>query len=406
MFAPLRLHSFRHLLAAYGVSQLGDWAGEVALAVAVFAMTGSALAVAATWLVHRCLAALAAPVLVAHLEDRPRGRLLATLCVVQAAIFVALAVMVAADVALVAMLALLAVDGVLAPVARALSRSSVVTVTQQADLHHEGNALINLVFTVNGIAAPALGGLLVAVVQPAAALLMDAATFLLAAGALVSAHLPHSDRTPVASGNALTRLRAGVRYVRSQPVLAEMLATDAALAALMAMILPIEVVFVTGTLGAGDSALGAVLTAWGAGMVVGGLLLAQLRRMPLPLMLASAVAATAVGTLGMGAAQTVTAAMVGSLIGGVGNGIYGMAFVTAFQERTADAFQARVNGLYDTLMSVAPGIGFVTGGLVATIAGPRAVYFISGAGCLAVLTATAARLHRLDWSPAAAASAL
>jgi hypothetical protein len=43
--ALLRLRVFRHLLIAYGVSQLGDFAAEIGLAVTVFAATGSAGAV-------------------------------------------------------------------------------------------------------------------------------------------------------------------------------------------------------------------------------------------------------------------------------------------------------------------------------------------------------------------------
>jgi hypothetical protein len=52
-----------------------------------------------------------------------------------------------------------------------------------------------------------------------------------------------------------------------------MFAADAVLTTLLAMILPIEVGFVTDTLHAGEGAFGAVLTAWGAGMVVGGIAL-------------------------------------------------------------------------------------------------------------------------------------
>jgi MFS family permease len=117
-----------------------------------------------------------------------------------------------------------------------------------------------------------------------------------------------------------------------------------------------------------------------------------------------AAAATGAGTLVMGAAHTVALVIAGSAIGGIGNGIYGMTFVTAFQERTAAEHQARVNGLYDMLISVMPGLGFALGGALAAATAPRTVYLVSGAGCLAVVLWAAARLRRPAQTPAAAAA--
>ncbi|HWH95696.1 MAG TPA: MFS transporter [Baekduia sp.] len=392
--APLRSRPFRHLLVAYGINQLGDWAGEVALAIAVFALTRSPAAVAATWLVHRCVASLASPVLVARVEGHRASRVLPAFALIQATLFVAIAIAVSAGAGLPVLLAVLAADGVLAPAGRALSRTSVVAVTQQADLHREGNALINVVFTANGVLAPALGGALVAGLGPASALLLDAGTFVVAAAALATARLPTAPRPEHARRErALSRLRASVQHVRRQPLLARLFALDAVLNVLTAMIMPIEVVFITGTLDAGDAALGAVLTAWGAGMVAGGVALTRLSSAPVMVVLLVAAAATGAGTLAMGVAQTVAMVIAGSAIGGIGNGIYGMTFVTAFQERTAAEHQARVNGLYDMLISVMPGLGFGLGGVLAAAIGPRVVYLVSGAGCLAVVLYAAARLR-------------
>jgi predicted MFS family arabinose efflux permease len=157
---------------------------------------------------------------------------------------------------------------------------------------------------------------------------------------------------------------------------------------------------VTDTLGASDAAFGAVLTAWGLGMVLGGVAAARLACAPLRVMLLSAGIAQAVACLGMGVSGTVATVLVWSTIGGIGNGIYGMAIVTAIQERTSDAFQARVNGLYEALISVGTGLGFALGGTLAALASTRAVYVVAGAGAIAVLTWATAQLRAADWSPA------
>ena len=59
MRAAFALPAFRRLLGAYAISQLGDWAAEVALAVLVYGLTRDPGAVAATWLVHRSCSASA-----------------------------------------------------------------------------------------------------------------------------------------------------------------------------------------------------------------------------------------------------------------------------------------------------------------------------------------------------------
>jgi hypothetical protein len=128
MRAALALPAFRRLLAAYATSQLGDWAAEVALAVLVYGQTHSAAAVAATWLVHRCLLALLAPLLVARAERHPPRRMMPAIAATEAILFAALAAL-GPRAGLPAILALVAADGLIAPVNRALIRGHIATTT-------------------------------------------------------------------------------------------------------------------------------------------------------------------------------------------------------------------------------------------------------------------------------------
>src|SRR5689334_22768277 len=90
---PLRRPQFRRLVATYGVNELGDWMGIVALSVLVFDRTGSALATAALFLGTRFLPALIAPVLVARVEQPPPQFALPVLYCGEAAAFGALALL-------------------------------------------------------------------------------------------------------------------------------------------------------------------------------------------------------------------------------------------------------------------------------------------------------------------------
>ena len=77
MRSPLRDPVFRRLALAYSVNELGNWLGDVALAVVVYDRTRSALATAALFLAARFVPAALAPIVVARLEGGGGRRALA-----------------------------------------------------------------------------------------------------------------------------------------------------------------------------------------------------------------------------------------------------------------------------------------------------------------------------------------
>ena len=388
MKALLRLRPFRRLIAAYAVNSLGTWLGEIALSILVFRETGSAAAVAAVWVFGLFVPSLAGPLLVSRLESARTGVVLPALLGVEAALFAVLAAIVASGFSLAAILVLAAADGVVALAARALVKASIVASTEPRGLLREGNSVLTVVFTVCTAIGPVLGGVAVGFSSPEAALLMNAASFSLAAVLLgPGSALPRlGDADAPASG----RLREGLAYVRAHAGLRPLLGASGSVALLSAAILPLEVVLVTDTLGAPEAAYGTVLALWGGGAVVGSTLLPALRRVPLRALLAGSFAVFAVSYLGMGTAGSVELVCLFSLVGGLGNGVEAFATMTAIQELTAEDHQARVGGFFESIVAGATGAGFLVGGAAATLTSARAVYVAAGVGILlvtAVLTA-------------------
>jgi hypothetical protein len=409
MRAALRLPAFPRLLGAYAVSQLGDWAAEVALAVLIYSLTASPMAVAITWVVHRCLFGLAAALLVARLERHRPQRLLPALAVTQAVIFAALALS-ARTVGLPGILVLVAADALVAPVGRALIRSTIASITRPAGLLAEGNAAVNVAFTTNAMLAAAVGGVLTATLGPPAALAFNALTFLAVAALLSSAALPHNvaatDADQAEQPSAIAALKASVSYVRDQRPLGLMLGAYTAFTVFAMSISPVEVVLVRDTLHASSAALGVVLGAWGVGMIAGGALVGRAqRRVGLAALLIGAAIVEAAAFLGMGLSASIIGVAAFSALGGVGNGLEGVLFMTAVQKRTSDAYQARVSGLMEALLTTAVGIGFIAGGTIAALAGARATYLAAGLGGLAVIAWTLTRL-RAHAMPAPVGTAL
>lgn len=376
------------------MDELGDWLGEIALAVLVFDRTGSPMATAALFVAFQFAPALATPPLVARLEALNTRVSLTALSVVQAVSFAALA-LVSTDFSLVLVIALAGLAGALASSSRALTRAAAASMLAPRGLLREGNALLNLGFTTGAAAGPALAGVVVAAAGPRTALLADAASF--AAVALLLATASGLPRARAQAASWIARMRAGLGYVSSHRQLRLLLTAQAIAFVFFAIVIPIEVVFAKETLGAGDAGYGALLASWGSGMVVGGLAFAVMRRAPLPLLLAGSTLAVGAAYLATAVAPTLLFACAASAVGGTGNGIQWVALMTAVQQLTRGDLQARVISLLESLATAMPGVGFLIGGAVTALFTPRTSYAVAGAGVLVVLGLAAIALSRASW---------
>lgn len=388
--APMAVPDFRRLTGAYLVNELGNWAGEIALALVVYNGTGSALATAGLFLCARFLPALGGPALVARVQLIAARQILPALYAAEAALFIALA-FVARGFSLVPLLILAALDGVVAIAAKALSRTAVTATLAPGDELRAGNALLNVGFTFVAALGPALAGLLIAWVGTSTALLVDAASFAGAALFLLSLRLPPA--APDAHASWRQRLRAGLSYAaRAREVRTLLIAQGIALV-FFAATPPIEVVLVKRVFHGSDAGYGALLSAWGAGMAIGGVLFAALRSARLGVVIVAATSAIGVAYLGIALAPTLLAAAAWSVLGGIGNGAQWVAVLTALQHRTRREMLAGVMGLFEALSSLAPGLGFVLGGVAASVDSPRLSFAIAGAGILVVVVGAAAALR-------------
>lgn len=391
---PLRIPAFPRLAAANLVNELGNWLGEIALAVLVFDQTGSPMATAALFVGVHFVPALATPPLVARIEHLPARVSLSLLYALEAVVFAALALL-AGDFVLGAVLALAVIDGSLASAARALTRAAAAAALKPAGLLREGNAILNMGFTAGAAAGPAIGGAVVAGAGVQAGLFADAVSFLAVAALLASARaLPSAQPEPA---GMLERLRNGFRYVRSSPLLRRLMGAQAVAFVFFAVVIPIEVVFAKETLGAGDAGYGALLASWGVGMVLGSVAFAVLGRASLPALLALSTLAIGGAYLATAVAPTLAVACAASVVGGLGNGIQWVTLVTAVQALTAAAYQSRVVAMLEALASAMPGVGFLVGGAVTALLDPRASYAVAGAGVVIVLAIAAYGLRAADW---------
>lgn len=379
MRSALSLAPFRRLAFAYTLNEVADWFATVALTILVFDRMGEAWATAALFLATRFLPSLAVPVIASYAERRPVRLVLAVAYVAEAALFVLLAV-VASELALLALCVIAMLDGTLAAAARAVTRGATVAILEPAGRLREGNSVLNIGFSVMNVAAPATAGLAVAQFGATGVLWAVAATFLVLAVTMATAHGTPDGITQ--SAPWYTRLREGFTYVRNHRLVRGLLSLQTVLLVLFNIAVPIEVIYAKEVLGAGDAGFGALLASWGGGMVAGSLLFARLARRSLAMLVVASTVGVCVGYLGMAVAPTLIAACAAAVIGGLGNGIQWIAVVTAIQEAIDEDMQARAAGMLEAIITAAPGLGFVAGGVLATVWDARTAFAVAGFGGL------------------------
>ncbi|MFD9687824.1 MFS transporter [Kitasatospora sp. NPDC059088] len=341
--APLRARGFRLLVIGQATSEFGNAFQVVALPLLVYSLGGGARRLSLVIAAYGA-GRLAATPLGGMLADRfgarrvmlaaDLGRLLATagLCAAAAAG--------AADFRLIGGLALLVGlgAGVFLPAAWAITP----TLLPAADLH-AGNALNSTVTFGAGLLGPALAGPLVAWLDPAAALGLDAATFAVSAATLlligrgspVAPPGPISERASVPR-NFRTLLRESplLRAVLTVTVIANLTVGGATRVALPTL--------ATHGFGAGAVGLGLLLAAFTGGALVGGLFaagLTELRSRGRTAMLSGLVMGAAIGLVPF--TGLVGAVLLLFLAGGAST-VTNVLVVTGVQRGTPPALLARV----------------------------------------------------------------
>lgn len=384
---PLRSRTFRHLAMAFTANELGNWIGDVALAILIFDRTGSPLATAALFLALRLVPALLAPLLTTRIEILPARRILPAIHLAEAAIFGAIALM-PSHFLVALVLALTALDGMLAIAAKALTRSATAAGLISVDLLREGNAILNLGFTAGGAAGPAIAGAVVAAAGPGAALWLDAATFVAAAVCLATA--PGLKVVSSVASGTIGRLKAGLREIRVTPGVLRLMIALAMVFLFSAVAVPIEVVFAKRTLHVGDAGYGWLLASWGVGMIVGGAAFAFTARVNLGVLLVAGALTNAAGYGGLAVSPDLFVACAFSALGGIGNGAGGVAAVQAVQQAVAIDKHSVVMAVLESVNQVMPALGFVVGGAVTVLASPRVAYAISAVGVAVVVAVVVA----------------
>ncbi len=195
----------RRVTAAYAVNEFGNWLGAIALTIAVFDHTHSAVASAALFVASVLLPAVVVTAVVAWLESNsPAESCLPGSICAQALATVGLALLVRHPV-LAPILVLGAVMWLAGMAARALLRTSISRQSQDDAARRTAMGRLNTAWAVTFATGPAVAGVLCAALGPSAVLLLDAASFVITAALMLDVPVLGAE---AADGGIAERLRA------------------------------------------------------------------------------------------------------------------------------------------------------------------------------------------------------
>jgi MFS family permease len=236
-------------------------------------------------------------------------------------------------------------------------------------------ALNSLLFNAARVVGPALAGILVALVGPGWAFTVNAASYVPVMIGLVMISRVHVPRVGIHARSAVSE---ALRYLRSEPRVAALLGLLAA-----------QTIFASGhlilgpslaqDLGQGAEGLGVLLSATGAGAVVGGLRLAATadRAERWRVLLLAGVALGA-GLVGVGLARSYAVTLIGFVVAGWGMVTFNASSNTLIQTIVPDRLRGRMMSLYTlVLLGLMPAGGLLMGAL-ATRFGSAAALGIGG----------------------------
>jgi MFS family permease len=251
------------------------------------------------------------------------------------------------------------------------------------------------------LAGYALGGPVFAVAGVRVALLVDAASYLAIAVATV---LIRAQRIPPGpgAGRAAGWRWAGFRLLRRDGPMRMATLGFAAVAVFAVTVNVVSVFFVVDDVGGGPVTYGVVTACWPLAGIAGAWLAGRLTtdRQLLRRQCAATVA-MGLALLGAGWSAALPVVVAAWLVGGAANGSLRVCVPALIRSRSTDAERGRAMAAAATVLQSASLFGLLCGGLVAQVAGARAI--ISGIGAATFLLGIAlTALAPLRWGQHAA----
>jgi MFS family permease len=384
-----RRPQFRALWAAIGLSYAGSGAATTALTLYVQQTHGTGTAVAA-FLIASQVPRLLGP-LAGGIADRTDLRAVLVGCDIgQAAVFAAIATLPSFGV----IIALTALTTVL-QTSYGPARTAMVPNLVEPEELIQANALLGTATNLYVAIGPLVGGLLFATIGPAAALLVNAVTFL-GSAALTTRVPPTRPPADTEHEPLLIAARTGARFVWGNTLLRTVTVSLFLLVSFLAVDNVALVFLVRETLGGSAFAYGLIEAVFGVGMLAGSFWILRGRggSWAASRLYLLSCSLSSVASLGSGLSPSLGVLAPVQAVAGSGNGIEIVAGETIIQQQVPRGMIGRVYGFTSSATSLGIGVSQAGGGLLVDATSPRTTFLVAAAGGLLVTLAIAPTMLR------------
>jgi MFS family permease len=399
--AVLSSPSLRRLQLAWVGSILGGWAYLVALGVYAYEQ-GGAGAVGIVGLIRLVPAAIVAPFSATLVDRFSRVTTMIVSDVVRFALMIGAAAVIATDgppPIVYGLVALSTIAGTVFRPAQAALLPALVASPAQLTAANVASSTLESIGTFLG---PALGGLLLAVSDPAVVFAANGATFLWSAALVLGlrGHEQPRERPTRADddGGAETAgVLAGITTIAREPNLRTLVGLYGAQTLVAGALNVLVVVTAFELLDLDAAGVGLLYAAVGIGGLIGGfvaLLLSARGRLARDFAFGLALFGLPLAVLGGLPFPVIAVIALGVL--GIGNSIVDVNALTIMQRAVPDAVLGRALGALDGLLIGTLGLGAVTAPILIDLVGPEAALVVTGAVLPVLALLTRPRLRAID----------
>ena len=398
--AVMRTPALRRLQLAWVGSILGGWAYLVALGVYAYDQ-GGATAVGVVGLIRFIPGAIVAPFAATLVDRFSRVAVMVVSDVVRFALMLAAAAVIATDGPAPLVYLIVALTTMAGTVFRpAQSALLPALVSSPAELT-AANVASSTLESAGTFLGPALGGLLLAVSDPAVVFAANGATFLWSAFLVLGLRDRETPRErPARAAGAADKsdgILAGISTIAREPDLRTLVGLYAAQTLVAGALNVLVVVTAFELLDLDEAGVGLLYAAVGVGGLAGGFVALVLSaRGRLARDFAVGLALFGLPLVVLGGLPFAVIAVVALGVLGIGNSIVDVNALTIMQRAVPDAVLGRALGALDGLLIGTLGLGALLAPLLIDLVGPEAALVVTGAVLPVLALLTRPRLRAID----------
>jgi MFS family permease len=396
MLTVLKQRNFALLWSGGLISMIGNWILIAALPFHVYELTGSALATSGVLMAYIVPGVLFSSFAGVFVDRWDRKKIMVAVSLLQAIAILLLVFVRSVEWVWVIYVAIF-IEASLSNLFKPAENALLPTLVGKEHLM-AANSLNALNDNLARLVGPAIGGLLLGLTGLSSVVILDAVSYLLAAGLILLVQAPQMPASkPAETGpGEIAPFRqiwrewlAGLKYVRRSQLLTGIFLVMGFALLGDAIISAVLVVFVQDDMGLSAVEFGWMMTARGLGGLLGGLLIAQISRKIKPEKLAAlGMALSGVGILLIVAIPTLWLALPLLILLGIFALTWIVSVQTLLQQGTEDAYRGRVFGAFGTSSTLLMLVGSAIGGGLADLLGAQSL--MGAASLLFVLAGFAA----------------